>query len=124
MRFTAEEIEMARQLRQLGLPWEPLAGHYVYDETAFCQKGSPFQDRVYFILNYDYFIDQVGGVDRFKQIMLWLPTWHDVRALLHSLDVSHEAVASHLQQCRALEQGTERLALYQLLAAHLPGQAP
>ena len=73
MRFTAEEIEMARHLRQLGLTWEPRVGHYVYDETGFCQKGSPFQDRVYFILNYDYFINQVGGVDRFKQIRAHCP---------------------------------------------------
>ena len=92
MRFTAEEIEMARQLRRLGLPWEPQPGHYVYDETAVCRKGSPFQDRVYFILNYDYFMNQVGGVDRFKQIMLWLPTWQDARYVLRSLGFSNPEV--------------------------------
>ncbi len=43
---------MARELRRRGLPWTPQAGHYVFDETGFCSKGSPFQEGVYFILNY------------------------------------------------------------------------
>ncbi len=51
MRYTEAEIELARQLRRNGLAWEPQAGNYVYDETAFCKQPSPFQDRVYFILN-------------------------------------------------------------------------
>jgi hypothetical protein len=121
MRFTAEEIEMARQLRRLGLPWEPRAGHYVYDETAFCQKGSPFQDRVYFILNYDYFTNQVGGVDRFKQIMLWLPTWQDARELLRSLGVSDGEVAAALQKQHAIQKQRELLSLFEMIAARLQG---
>ncbi len=52
MQFRPEEIEMARQPRRLGLPWEPKAGHYVYDETGLCRKTSPFQDGMYFVLNY------------------------------------------------------------------------
>jgi hypothetical protein len=119
MRFTTKEIEMARQLRQLGLPWEPQAGHYVYDETGFCQKGSPFQDGVYFILNYDYFISQAGGVDRFKQIMLWLPIWHDARELLRSLGVSDGEVAAALQTQHAIENQRELLSLFELIAARL-----
>jgi hypothetical protein len=121
MRFTAEEIEMARHLRQLGLPWEPRAGHYVYDETGFCQKGSPFQDLVYFILNYDYFISQVGGVDRFKQIMLWLPTWHDAREVLCSLGVRDTEVAAALQKQHAIENQRELLSLFEMIAARLQG---
>lgn len=50
MQFRTEEIEMARQLRRLGLPWEPKTGHYVYDETGLCRKTSPFQDGVNFVL--------------------------------------------------------------------------
>jgi hypothetical protein len=49
MQFRPQEIDMAHELRRLGLPWEPRAGHYVYDETGFCSKGSPFQDGVYFM---------------------------------------------------------------------------
>lgn len=119
MHFTAEEIGMARQLRRLGLSWEPRPGHYVYDETAFCRKGSPFQDRVYFILNYDFFMKQVGGVDRFKQIMLWLPTWHDAREVLRSLGVSDAQVSAALQDQRAIENRRELMLLYEMIAETL-----
>ena len=70
MQFREEEIILARRLRDRGLPWEPKPGHFVYDETGFCRQPSPFQEKVYFILNYDYFMKAVGGVDRFKSIMI------------------------------------------------------
>ena len=53
MQFSSQEMEMASEIRRVGLPWEPGAGHYVYDETSFCGKGSPFQDGVYFLLSHD-----------------------------------------------------------------------
>ena len=90
MQFRPEEIEMARQLRRLGLPWEPKAGRYVYDETGLCRKTSPFQNGVYFVLNYEYFMRQAGGVERFKVILLWLPTWHDAREILQNFSVSSD----------------------------------
>jgi hypothetical protein len=119
MQFSPEEINMARALRRLGLSWEPRAGHYVYDEAGFCSRGSPFQDGVYFILNYEYFMNQAGGVRRFKQIMLWLPTWHDARNLLHSFGVSDQEVAVELRERRAIEDERELLVLYELIADRL-----
>jgi hypothetical protein len=119
MQFSPQEIDMARELRRLGLPWEPRAGHYVYDETGFCGKGSPFQDGVYFILNYDYFMNRAGGVERFKEIMLWLPTWHDARNILLSFGVSDQEVATELREQRAIEDQRELLLLYELIAEEL-----
>ena len=123
MKFSQEEIEMARELRRLGLKWEPSVGHYVYDENRCCQRGSPFQDRLYFILNYERFMSHIGGVERFKEVMLWLPTWHDARELLRSLGVSDEKVAFRLQDCKALENRNELKVLYEMIAQLLPGQA-
>lgn len=122
MQFSNEEVKLARQLREAGLAWEPQAGHYVYDETGFCKQTSPFQEKVYFILNYDYFMKAVGGVERFKQIMLWLPTWDDARRQLKSLGVSDLRVADRLEQTRAIEQGNERYILYQLIESALAEQ--
>ena len=62
MRFTEQEIKAAQQLEELGLQWTPQAGHYVFDPTEFCKAPSPFQDRVYFILNYPYFMKAAGGL--------------------------------------------------------------
>ena len=124
MRFSDEEIVIARRLHQVGLPWEPQAGHYVYDETGFCKQTSPFQERVYFILNYDYFMKAVGGVERFKQIMFWLPTWHDARRLLEQQGVTDAEVADRLQRKDAIARGAERYELYQLIEAIFLLQTP
>jgi hypothetical protein len=101
------------------LPWEPKAGHYVYDETGFCTKGSPFQDGVYFILNYDYFMRQAGGVERFKKIMLWLPTWRDAREILQTYGFTDDEVAKKLRERRAIENQEELLVLYEMIAERL-----
>ena len=124
MHFSDEEIRLARRLRDAGLEWEPQAGHYVYDETGFCKQTSPFQEKVYFILNYDYFMKAVGGVERFKEIMLWLPTWDDARKQLELLEVPNPDIAHHLEQSQALENGKERLTLYLLIESILLEQSP
>ncbi len=122
VRFSEAEIEAARRLRRNGLSWTPRAGHYVYDETGFCKQASPFQEQVYFILNYPYFMRAVGGVQRFTEIMLWLPTWDDLREVLRDFGVSDLEVASFLRERRAIESGQERLALYEMVESCLSGE--
>ncbi len=119
MNFSECEIEMARRFSELGLVWEPKAGHYVLDPTGFCRQTSPFQDRVYFILNYPYFMDRVGGVERFKQIMIWLPTYEDARRILRNLGVSDVEVADELFRRRAIQRGSERESLYEMILDEL-----
>ena len=119
--FSETEIKLARQLREHGLSWEPAVGHYVYDETGICEKGSPFQEKVYFILNYAYFMQLVGGVDRFKATMLWLPTWEDLRAILRGFGYCDLEVANSLAANNSIGTGEERLALYKFVDAHLQG---
>ena len=122
MRFSEAEIDLARRLQRNGLTWEPKAGNYVYDETGFCKQASPFQERVYFILNYSYFMKTVGGVDRFKAIMTWLPTWNDAREILRSLHVSDQQILEHLTAEKAIENGMERFALYGLIDSTIGNQ--
>lgn len=119
MRFTEQEIKAAQQLEELGLQWTPQAGHYVFDPTEFCKAPSPFQDRVYFILNYPYFMKAAGGVDRFKEMMTWLPTWYDARLILKQLEISDQEIADRLDHDQAILHGTERLELYKLIAKRL-----
>ncbi|MGB7326679.1 MAG: hypothetical protein WBD31_17520 [Rubripirellula sp.] len=114
MHFTNEEISAAKRLRESGLAWEPQAGHYVFDETGFCKQSSPFQEKVYFVLNYSYFMRAVGGVPRFKEIMVWLPTWEDIRKVLRGFGIADAEVASYLHEHHAINLGSERLALYEL----------
>ena len=119
MHFCEAEIEAARRLRRSGLSWKPRAGHYVYDETRFCKQASPFQEKVHFILNYPYFMRAVGVVERFQEIMLWLPTWDDLREVLPDFGVSDVDVASFVVEQSAIELGQERLALYELVESCL-----
>jgi hypothetical protein len=70
-------------------------------------------------LNYDYFMRQVGGLEKFKQIMLWLPTWQDAREILRDLTVADEEVAARLREHRAIETGGELLQLYEMIAEAL-----
>ena len=89
------------------------------DETGFCKQPSPFQEKVYFILNYDYFMKAVGGVARFQEIMIWLPTWYHARQILCSLHVPDLEIVEYLRDQRAIEKGEERFALYRLIASVL-----
>jgi len=85
LQFSRQQIELAITFKQLGLVWEPVVGNYVYDLSDALKPSSPFQDGVYFLLNYDCFMQRVGGLDRFKELMTWLPTWNDAREILQSL---------------------------------------
>lgn len=113
--FTDEQIRQALRLKQLGLPWKPQAGHFLLDPTGFCQQPSPFQPGVFFILNYDYFMKKVGGVEKFKEIMVWLPSWSDARELLRQFDVEDTFVAQTLAERKSIEHGNELTTLLDLL---------
>ncbi len=119
MKFTDEEIQLAKKLKRSNVPWTPSVGHYVLDETGVVQRGSPFQEGVYFVLNYDHFMSLAGGVDRFHETMLWLPTWEDCRELLRDLKVPDNKVVRYLSAANAIEHRTERTALYELILSHL-----
>ena len=119
MLFSSKHLQLADRFKQLGLRWEPEVGNYVNDATGAVKPTSPFQDGVYLLLNYDCFMRKVGGVDRFKEIMTWLPTWDDARRILKSLGVCHEEVAAELLRTDAVASDTELLVLYEMIADRL-----
>ena len=121
MRFTEDQITIAKRLKQLGIPWQPQVGHYVYDANRICPKSSPFQQGVYFLLNFDCFMQHVGGVERFRDNMVWLPTWHESRGILRKLGVPDTEVA-HLS-AEAILQGEELTCLYRLIQEKFTGRA-
>lgn len=82
MRFSNKEIEIAVKLHGSNLPWQPQAGHYVYDHKGIIEKSSPFQEGVYFILDIKHFLRIAGSVEGIKDSMCWLPLWEDCRCIL------------------------------------------
>ena len=121
MRFTEDQITIAKRLKKLGIPWQPQVGHYVYDANRICPKSSPFQQGVYFLLDFACFMQHVGGVARFRDNMVWLPTWHEAREILHQLGVPAAEVASLTTE--AILQGDELTCLYRLILAEFSGRA-
>lgn len=109
----------ARRLKEQGLPLQPGPGHFVFDEAGIIEQPSPFQPRVYFMLDLKHFLRRNRTVEQLKAATFWLPTWHDARALLRSMAVTDEAVADALRHDRSVESGSELLTLYRLLSARL-----
>ncbi len=119
MRFSQQDIDAARHLKELGLSWFPAPGHFVFDEAGVIEQPSPFQDRVYFILELKHFLRRTGTMDRLQSALFWLPTWHDARELLQSQGVADGEVADALKNAGGIESRSELLTLYRLIAIGL-----
>jgi hypothetical protein len=119
MHFSAEQIELAHQLKAAGLAWQPAVGHYVHDPTELIEQPSPFQERVYFILDLKHFLRRAGTVAVLAERLVWLPQWHQVRGLLAEQGVSDATVQARLVESTALLRGKELTDLYRLLLERL-----
>lgn len=115
MNFNNTEIEIAKKLHDLNLDWHPQVGCYVYDLTGMIEKPSPFQDRVYFILDMKHFLRRAGSVDAVKEAMCWLPVWEDCRRILKHLEVPWDRIKTELIKQSAFEHDNERQVLYEMI---------
>jgi len=118
-KFSEAEIELAQLFKAYGLDWSPAPGHYVLDQSELIECGSPFQGRVFFILDLRHFLRRCGTLAELKQRMCWLPDWDDARQILRELSVDARVISERLQMSRAIESGTERLELYRLIEESL-----
>jgi hypothetical protein len=119
MQFSQQQIDLALEMKRLGLDWEPAVGHYVYDRQHIVDRPSPFQPRVYFVLNFDHFIRLVGGVERFRTEMAWLPTWEDAREILAKLGVSDADLQRRLMEVDAIGRRVEMDEIYRAIRDRL-----
>lgn len=124
MRYSQDEIQLARRLRDAGLSWEPGPGHYVYDEAGLIEQPSPFQPRVYFILDLQHFLRRSGDLHRLKQAMFWLPDYQQCREILRALGVPNGRVAAELGSGDALVLGEELQTLYTMIFDRLTERRP
>ncbi len=115
MKFTDEELQLAQLFKAYGLDWQPSVGDYVLDQSEMINKSSPFQDRVYFILDLDLFIRRAGSLEMLKDRVCWLPDWHQARQILLKLGLSTQETIQHLIQSGAFEKCSERTELYRLI---------
>ena len=115
MKFSEQEIEIAKKLHELNVKWKPQAGQYVYDLKGIIEKSSPFQTGVYFILDIRHFIQRAGSVEGIKTAMYWLPLWEDCRNILKRLDIPWDQIENRLNKKSAFQNGSERLVLYEMI---------
>jgi hypothetical protein len=119
MKFSNQEIEIAKKLHGLELAWHPQAGQYVFDLKGIIEKSSPFQEGVYFILDIKHFLSRAGSVEDIKAAMCWLPLWEDCRGILKSLGVGWDKIINRINASSAFENNTERLILYRMILEEL-----
>ena len=118
--YSDENIELARAFADRIRPhWTPAAGHYVYDLHDRVDKSSPFQPGVYFVINYAYFITLLGGVDAFRDAMVWLPTLEQSVSMLRKFGGTSE-LWSHAGENGGCEPGALLTRAYQGLDKFLP----
>ncbi len=114
--FDAELCELARDLKQGGLPWRPHVGCFVWDPDENIKPASPFPHQIYFILSLPRFIAIFGSIDALREKVVWLPTWHQARHLCrrYGIDAAPPSPAA---------SPTEELKmLYRLIGAAVSGR--
>ncbi len=121
MTFSDRMIELAIAMKSAGVPWQPSAGHYVFDKGRIVQRASPFQDGVYFVLNLPHFVKLAGGVDAFVDKMVWLPTWEQARQVLRDAGMTDQCLQSVLLEKNSIARQEELVTLYELILDHFGG---
>lgn len=117
--FDEQALQLALEMKQRGLPWDPHVGCFAWDAQKLIHPVSPFPNNVYFILNLPRFIDIFGSVVAMQKALTWIPTWHQARLLCRRLGVAEEAVTAIWRKEVPLAPGQEIVALYELLIGAL-----
>jgi hypothetical protein len=113
--FDAQTCRLANELKQLGIPWQPHVGCFVWDPDEHIKAESPFPDRIYFILSLPRFLDIFGSIEAIAEKLVWLPTWHQARLLCQQLGVPDQVVANIWQSQAPPSAGEELRKIYELL---------
>lgn len=82
MEFSRRQIELAAALKEAGLPWRPRQGQYIYDLKRSIEPGSPFQSGIYFMHDFECFVNYFGSVQALAESCVWVPTFEEARTLL------------------------------------------
>jgi hypothetical protein len=115
MPFDLRHALLARKLKNLGLPWQPHVGCFVWDPDGYVEAPAPFPERIYFILSLPRFVGIFGSVAAVAERLVWLPTWHQARLLCKEMAIDERRVTEIWQTDPLPPVGEELLELYNLL---------
>ena len=117
--FDTQTCRLAKELKQLRIPWQSHVGCFVWDPDVHIKADSPFPLGIYFILSLPRFIDIFGSIEAIAEKLVWLPTCHQARLLCQKLGVPDSAVANIWQNQTPRSAGNELRQIYELLIAAL-----
>lgn len=112
--FDGRLLHRAEQLKQLGLPFTPHVGCFVWDPEGAIPAPSPFPERVYFVLSMPRFLDIFGTEKTMVERLVWLPTWYQARWIAELMGLG-DRVTGIWRKSPSMEPGEELLHLYDLL---------
>ncbi len=117
--FDLRHCKAAAQLKEIGLPWTPHVGCFVWDPDEIIEVTSPFPGRIYFILNVGHFLKIFGSLEEISKKLVWLPTYHQARLLCDQVGVDQEEVSAVLASAETIRSGDELLVLYTMIRKRL-----
>ncbi len=110
--FDEQHRHLATELKEAGLTWKPHVGCFVWDRDGHIEVGSPFPDRIYFILNLGHFLRIFGTIEAVAEKLIWLPTHHQARLLCDRFGVDAKEISAAISSAKPLD---ELLALYRII---------
>jgi len=111
--FSRELCQLAAQLKQDGLIWNPHVGCFVWDKDEHIPVSSPFPQRIYFILNMRHFLKIFESTSKMVEQLVWLPTWHQARLICEQLSIASKEINEKL--LAKSQNGDNLVILYQIL---------
>ncbi len=110
--FDTRHCELARLMKERGLPWTPHAGSYVFDPGKRIGAPSPFGGSVYFILDLKHFVRRLGSLEAVASKLVWLPTLDQAIWMCGRLGLDPSPAPSLLPGDRWLDPAEYLLVLY------------
>ena len=117
--FNRGHCELALIMKDSGLKWQPIMGHYIWDPERKIFKNSPFHNRIYYILNIEHFISIFSSIENIKKLFIWLPDYYQSRLICEDLGLDRNYVFEKLMASNVKSTRDELSVLYNLIITKL-----
>jgi hypothetical protein len=114
-RFTQEHLQLAWNMKMLGIDWRLEPGAYVYAPKPEASAGleTPFQPGVHLVIWPDRFMRAVGGAEALDREFCWLPLWEEGRDWLRGIGAPDKHLLAVVREGVRFYGEDERTLLYQ-----------
>lgn len=118
--FDQRVLDAALRMKRLGLAWRPHIGCFVWDHDQRIVAPSPFPLNVYFMLSLRHFLTLLGSLDKIREALVWVPTWHQAHLVWLQLGDSPKTLLTSFQQNHCASAADALLFLYHRISDALP----